>query len=237
MDRTPPSEKRELLFPEAVAAEEGVFIFAEAGAGGQGVEFLAVAAAEDDVIGIEGFFEELHDFGNVAAPLFFAEAFEAAQAEIVFVGFPFFVEQVGEFHGLEKTVDDHGGAEAGSEAEKKHVAAFVAAEGLHGGVIDDFHGETKGFGKVEGHPAVAEIVGLAERTPVDDGAGIADGEAVVLPILGGFLDLFDHAAGGHGGSGREAARLFLAGGEHFDVGAADVDHKNFGGLGRCFRLH
>jgi hypothetical protein len=117
------------------------------------------------------------------------------------------------------------------------VAAFVAAEGLHGGVVDDFHREAEGFGEVEGHPALAEVVRLAERPLVDDGARVTDGEAVVLPILGGFLDLFHHAAGGHCGAGRESARLFLAGGEHFDVCAADVDNEDFGGFGRCFRLH
>src|SRR5258707_1221591 len=193
-------ETLELLFPEAEAAEESVFVFAEAGAVGQGVEFFAVAAAEDDVIGGERFLEKFHDFGDMAAPLFLAEAFEDAKAEIVFVGFPFFVEKMREFHGLKKTVDDHGGAEAGAETEEEHVAAFVAAKGLHGGIVDDFHREAKGFGEVERHPAAAKIVGFAERAVVDDGAGIAYGDAVVLPILGGFLDLFHHAARSHGGA-------------------------------------
>jgi hypothetical protein len=226
-----------LLFPEAEAAEEGVFVFAEAGSGGHGVELFAVAAAEDDVIGIQRRFEEFHDFRDVAAPFLLAQAFEAAKAEIVFVGFPFLVNQVREFHRLEKAVHDHGGAEAGAETEEEHVAAFVAAEGLHRSVIDDFHGEAEGFGEIESHPAATEIVGLAERASVDDGARVADGEAVELPIVGDFLDLFDHAGGGHGGAGREAAGFFLAGGEHFDIGATDVDHQDFRGFGRCFRLH
>src|SRR5258705_7460285 len=118
-------ETLELLFPKAEATDEGVFIFAEAGAGGQGVEFLAVAAAEDDVIGGERFLEKFHDFGDVAAPLFLAKTFEAAKAEIVFVGFPFFVEKMREFHGLKKTVDDHGGAQACAEAREEDVSALV----------------------------------------------------------------------------------------------------------------
>jgi len=65
------------------------FRFCRGGRRRQGVEFFAVAAAEDDVIGGERFLEKFHDFGDVAAPLFLAEAFEAAKAEIVFVGFPF----------------------------------------------------------------------------------------------------------------------------------------------------
>src|SRR5258705_3252658 len=168
-------ETLELLFPKAEATDEGVFVFAEADAVGQCVELFAVAATEDDVIGGERFLEKFHDLGDVAAPLFLAKTFEAAKAEIVFVGFPFFVEKMREFHGLKKTVDDHGGAEAGAEAEEEHVAAFVAAKGLHGGIVDDFHREAKGFGEVERHPAAAKIVGFPERAAVDDGSRIAYG--------------------------------------------------------------
>ena len=223
--------------PEAKATDEGIVVAAQARAGRKRFQFFGIAAAEDDVIGGERFLQALDDFGDVAAPFFLPEAFEAANAEVVFVGFPFFVEKMREFHGLEKTVDDHRGAEAGAETEEEHVAAFVTAEGLHGGVVDDFHREAEGFGEIEGHPALAEIVGLAEGPLVDDRAWVADGDAIVVPILGDFLDLFHHAAGGHRGAGREAARLFLAGGEHFDVGAADVDHQDFGGFGFLCRFH
>src|SRR5258708_22947654 len=97
-------ETVELLFPEAEAADEGVFVFAEAGAGGQGVEFFAVSAAEDDGIGGERFLEKFHDFCDMAAPLFFSEGFEAAQAQIIFVGFPFFFAQMCEVPWLKRTV-------------------------------------------------------------------------------------------------------------------------------------
>ncbi len=148
----------------------------------QGVELFAVAAAKDDVIGIQRRFQALHDFGDVAAPLFFAEAFEAAKAEVIFVGFPFFVGQVRELHRLKKAVHNHGGAEAGAEAEEKHVAAFVAAEGLHRGVVDDFHREAKGFGEVEGFiQPLPRLWGFAERPFVNDGAGVADGDAGRTP--------------------------------------------------------
>src|SRR5258707_11990772 len=111
-------ETLELLFPKAEATDEGVFVFAEADAVGQCVEFFAVAATEDDVIGGERFLEKFHDFGDVAAPLFLAKTFEAAKAEIVFVGFPFFVEKMREFNGLEKSVVEHGGDKAGDGNEE-----------------------------------------------------------------------------------------------------------------------
>src|SRR5258708_11019366 len=156
-------ETVELLFPEAEADEEGVFVFAEAGAGGEGVEFFAVAAAEDNIIGGERLLEKFHHFGDVAAPFFLAKAFEAAKTEIVFVGFSLFVNQVRKFHWLEKTVHDHRGAESRAKTEEEHVAAFVAPEGLHGGVVDDFHREAEGFSEIDRHPDLAEIVVIAEQ--------------------------------------------------------------------------
>src|SRR5215469_1158231 len=133
----------------------------------------------------------------MAAPFFLAEALEAAHAEIILVGFSFFVEQVGELHGLEYAVDHHGGAQASAEAEKKHAAAFVAAEGLHGGIVDDSDGTSKRFRKIEIHPSAAEVMRFAERAAVDDRAGIAVRDAVIAPVLGGCLDLFDHLGSGH----------------------------------------
>jgi len=67
--------------------------------------------------------------------------------------------------------------------------------------VDDFHGEAKGFSEVERHPAAAEVVGFSERARVDDRAGIADGDAVVLQSLVASLILFHHAARSHGGAG------------------------------------
>ena len=62
--------------------------------------------------------------------------------------------------------DDHGGAQAGSQAKKQHAPALVAAKRLHGSVIDQLHGSPKPLLVIEIHPALAQIVRLAYQTGV-----------------------------------------------------------------------
>jgi len=46
-------------------------------------------------------------------------------------------------------------------------------------------------------------VRLSERMIVDDRAGVADGDTVVSPALGGSEDIVRHLLGGHGWGRRE----------------------------------
>ncbi len=143
------------------------------------------------------------------------------------------VGEVRELHGLEKSVADHCGAEAGAEAEEEHAAAFVAAEGLHAGVVDEFHGMAERFAEVEAHPAAAQVVRLAERMTVDDRAGIADGDAIVLPGARGFFHGANHFGGGHRGARRNFHWFFLPGHQELDVCSADIDCEDAAWLGFC----
>ena len=121
---------------------------------------------------------------RVCASRFLPETLEAAQAEIVLVGLAFLVAEMGQLHWFEHAVHDHRRAEAGAETEKQHAAALVAADGLHRGVVDQFHRDAEGFVEVETDPAATEIVRLAQRTAVDDRSGIAERNAVVVPAFG-----------------------------------------------------
>ena len=126
----------DVLAPDEEAAGEGVFVAADDAAGRAVLELFDVAAAEDDVVGAERYFQRGGYILYVFAPALFPEALEAAEAEVVLVGLSLFVAEMGQLHRLENAVDDHGGAEAGAEAEEQHAAAFVAADGLHRGVVD-----------------------------------------------------------------------------------------------------
>jgi hypothetical protein len=44
-----------------------------------------------------------------------------------------------QLHGLDDAGHNHGGTQTRSQAQEKHLAALVAPEGLHGGIIDDLH--------------------------------------------------------------------------------------------------
>ena len=134
---------------------------------------------------------------------------------------------MGEFEGDDDAVEDHGRAEARADAEEEHSAAFIAAEGLHGSVVDEADRLAEGLlvGKVD--PSGSEIVGLGEGTIVDDRAWVADGDAVVIPALGGGENIFRHLLGSHGGTGRNFDGNALVARGDFDVGAANVDYENF----------
>jgi hypothetical protein len=62
---------------------------------------------------------------------------------------------------------------------------------------------------------------------VVDGAGVADGDAVVGPAFGGGEDMLGHLLGGHGGTGWDLDGNTHVGGGDFDVGATDVEDENF----------
>ena len=63
-----------------------------------------------------------------------------------------------------------------------HPAPFVASERLHTGVVHDFDRSIEFLGIGEFDPAIAEIVRLLRWVAVEHVAGIADGDAIVMPI-------------------------------------------------------
>src|SRR5262249_39632888 len=93
--------------------------------------------------------------------------------------------------------------------------------------------------EVKPHPAATQIVRLAKRALINDGAGKAKRHTIELPVPNGLLDLTDHPARGHGGARWILSRLLLSSSQHLDVCAADIDDKNLWrfcnlcGLHRC----
>ncbi len=123
-------------------------------------------------------------------------------------------------------VDDESRSHAGAQADVEHPASFVAAQGLHAGVVHDPHRTTEDGRKVAAHPAGAEIDGIGHGAAVDHFAGITEGDPLKSPFLGDLPDFFH----------KHVRREILAGGEfHFvglaglpdlDVRAADIHHES-----------
>ena len=134
---------------------------------------------------------------------------------------------MGKLEGDDHAIEDHGRAKAGADAEEEHATAFITAEGLHGGVVDEAERLAEGLliGKVD--PSGGEVVRLGERTIMDDRARVADGDAVVFPALGGGENIFRHLLGGHGGTGGNFDGNAVVAGGDLDVGSANVDYENF----------
>src|SRR5581483_2590851 len=118
------------------------------------------------------------------------------------------------------------GAEPGAEAEEQHGAGAVAADRLHGRVVDDAERLAERGAVVEARPHAAQVVGIGGGPSVPHHAGVAHRDDVVGPAAGERLDPGDHAGGGEGGPGGEAARRAVSGGQDLDVAAADVDHQD-----------
>src|SRR5579863_1507036 len=215
-----------VLTPDQQAADERILVAADDCALGAFFQLLDVATAQYDIVGAKRRFQHLGDFANVLAPALFSKTFQAAQSQIVLVGFAFLVAQVRELHRLKHAVHDHRGAESGAEAEKQHPATLVAADGLHRRVVDQFHRHAERFVEIEADPSATEIVWLAQWAAVDDRAGVTERDAVVIPALGFLFDDFDSFLRGHRRAGRDLGGFLLALHAHFYMGAADIDDKD-----------
>src|SRR5208282_431325 len=131
-----------------------------------------------------------------------------------------------ELEGLENAVGDHGRTEAGAQAKKEHAAALVAAESLHGRVVDQLYRVAKGFAKIEADPAGAEVAGIVGGAAVSHHARIADGDGLIIPPAHGFLDLADHFAGSQFEAGGNLDGFSPSRSGDLHVCAADVEHED-----------
>src|SRR5262245_44327476 len=160
-----PSTLGRRSLPEAKAPEKGVCVVASAAAWRQRIELADVAAAEDDVLRLERGAEASDDVLDVTPPLRQPMSFQSVQSGVRLDRFvP--VRQVAQLHRLHDAVDDHGGAETGPEPQKEHLAAFVAAQRLHGGVVDELDRTSEDGPIVESDPARAQMARLQHRTTV-----------------------------------------------------------------------
>src|SRR5438034_5052948 len=112
---------------------------------------MDVAAAEDDVFRLERGDQTTDEVRDVLPPLRQPVLREPAQSDIVLER-PVAVWQVAQLHGFHDALDDHGGAEPGAESEEEQLAATVASERLHRGIVDDLDRTSQGGPIVEPDP-------------------------------------------------------------------------------------
>src|SRR6266478_6757959 len=139
--------------PYPKASCECVGVIALAGPGRQMFEFPDVATTQDNFLREQGIAKLFHNLAHVLLPLLFAQPLQTTNTDVVFVGLPVLVGQVGQLHWLEQAIHNHGRTQTRTQTQKKHAPALVAAERLHGGIVDDFYRPAKGSLEVEVHPA------------------------------------------------------------------------------------
>src|SRR5665213_1820485 len=84
--------------------------------------------------------------------------------------------------------DDERRSQTGAQAEKQHATAIVAAERLHGRVVNGADGTSEGFFKMMANPSRPEVVRFGERPAAANGSGITDGNGGIFPARGGLLN-------------------------------------------------
>src|SRR6516162_5732828 len=138
--------------PQAESSAKSVGIFARTTPPRQCVELLDITSSDHRVIRLQGRHEALDDVGHMTPPLLFTVALYAGTSDVILVG-AFLVRQMAELHRLYHAVGDKGGAQACSQAQKQHLATFVASQGLHGGVVDHFDWTTERLREIKREPA------------------------------------------------------------------------------------
>ena len=148
------------VLPHEESAPERIRVVAQPATGRQLLEYLSVAAAEHNIVGLERGDQSVNHVKNVLPPLFLASLLQSALADIVLIS-GLLVRQMTKLHRLHDSVDDERRAEAGSQPNEQHLALFIAAERLHGCVIDHFDRPAERLLEVEAHPAGPRFFGSA----------------------------------------------------------------------------
>jgi hypothetical protein len=213
--------------PHAKSAEESEVIAAQAGVGRQPLQLARIAAADDDVVGLQDGAQFRHDLDHGSTPLLGAETLEGALTDPFLVTAFIFIRQMRKFHGCDHAIHDHGGAKPRTQAEEQHPAAFVAADCLHRCIVDDACGPAKGLAKIKSDPPGAEIVRLGRHPAVQYYSRITDGYGVEGPVSGKRMHARDHLTRGQIRSRIKLTHLSAAENARLHMVSADVDGEYF----------
>src|SRR5215831_6804236 len=222
--------------PQAQAADESVVVVPEVYAARKLLQPPGVATAEYDVVRLECGIEIGDHLAHRLAPAVVAEPFAAALADVILEGAAVLVRHVADFGRLDHSVDDEGCAKTGAEPEKQHAPAAVAADRLHGCIVDQLHRPGELCGEVVADPTLAEGVGLGGDAAVIHESRIADGDRVVALSIEQLAQAAHHAARCHLGSGFEFGSRTLRTDAELHMRTADIDHQDVpaGGGARDF---
>src|SRR6516162_1792297 len=165
----------------------------------------------------------------MSCPFLLAVLLQSAEPNVILVGgLP--IREVAEFHRLDETVDDQRRAKPRSQPQKEHCSLPIASQRLHRRVVGHFDWASESALEVESDPAFAEVVRFDNWTVVEHGAGIANGDHIVLPAFGELLHAGNHLARSQCFPGLELPVFLLSRREHLDVRAANIDCKYFHNL-------
>src|SRR5262245_65484245 len=142
---------------------------------------MNVTAPEHDILGLERGDQASDNVLHVVSPFRQPVSLQPVHPDILLErSVP--VWQMAELHRLHDAVDDHRRAQSGAQPEKEHLAAAIATERLHRGVVDDLDRTRERGPIVESNPARAEVTRLRDWAAVEDRSRIADRDRVITPL-------------------------------------------------------
>src|SRR4029453_6314636 len=212
--------------PQPKSTTESIVIVAGARTGRQCIKLFDIASANNGVVGLKRGNETGHHIGNVTAPFLLAVALQSGPTHVVLVG-ALLVWQVTELHGLHHAVHNYGRSKARSETEKEHLAALVAAQGLHGRIVDDLHRMTECCGEIEPDPSASQVGGFSDWPPGKNRTRRPDPNSVIVPAPAELLPAGHHLAWGHRRPGRKRSWLVVPCGKDLDRGPPTSTTKTF----------
>src|SRR5271167_4980846 len=97
-----------------------------------------------------------------------------------------------QFHRLQDAIHNQGRTETCTQAQEEHLAAFVAPQSLHGGIVDELYRSPERSLKVKPDPTGRQVMWFGNRPVLDNWPGIANRNRVILPFSGELLYAGDH---------------------------------------------
>src|SRR5262245_37578515 len=149
--------------PHTDAAEKCVRVVPRTAIGRQPLQFVDVATSQDNILRFKRDRKTLDNVEYIVPPFLHAVFIERSNSDVVFEhGIP--GQQLTEHHWLDNAVHEQGGAEACSKTEEEHFPDLVAAQRLHGSVVQHFDRPPECSFKIETGPPSSQIPGLRNRT-------------------------------------------------------------------------
>lgn len=217
---------RSVLLPEFESSRESVGVVSYPATRRNFLQLLNIAPAQNNVVGFKRCDHAGYHVLDMSPPFFLAVLFQSRESHITLVR-SFFVRQMSEFHRLDDAVYNKSRTEPSTEAEEQHLPALVTPQSLHGGVVDDLDRTPECSSKIKTDPAASQIIGFGNRSIVEYGPRIANGDRVILRRPKNPLHTGDHLLWRHLGARRKFARRSLPSCEHLHVRSADIEHQHF----------
>src|SRR5207248_3034565 len=84
------------------------------------------------------------------------------------------VRHMPDFGGLDHAINNEGRAQSRAQPEKQHATAAVAADRLHGCIVDHLDRPAESLVEVQSDPARAEVVGLGGDPAAEHESRVTD---------------------------------------------------------------